>query len=200
MKRSTRFGPRHDRPLEYAPLPMTQVRTRFAPSPTGYLHLGSARTALFNWAYARRHGGTFVLRVEDTDRDRSTRDSETAVLEGLAWLGLEWDEGPYRQSERGARHRQVVEALLDAGQAYRCTCSRESLEERKARDLAAGGKGIYDGHCRNLELGPDCGEHTVRIRLPADGMLGWDDLVFGPSGQEAAQIGDAIIQLSLIHI
>jgi len=172
------------------------VRTRFAPSPTGFLHLGSARTALFNWAYARRHEGTFVLRVEDTDRDRSTLASESAVLEGLEWLGLSWDEGPYRQSDRGERHREVVESLLKSGAAYRCVCSRESLEERKAADLAAGGKGIYDGRCRNLDLGPDCGEHTVRIRLPADGMLGWDDLVFGPSGQEAAQIGDAIIQRS----
>jgi glutamyl-tRNA synthetase len=175
---------------------MSDVRTRFAPSPTGYLHLGSARTALFNWAYARRHGGTLVLRVEDTDRDRSTLESEAAVLEGLEWLGLAWDEGPYRQSERGERHRALVRSLLESGGAYRCTCTRESLEERKARDIAAGGKGIYDGRCRNLDLGPDCGEHTVRIRLPADGMLGWNDLVFGPSGQDAAQIGDAIIQRS----
>jgi len=175
---------------------MSAVRTRFAPSPTGYLHLGSARTALFNWAYARRHGGTFVLRIEDTDRDRSTRASEEAVLEGMRWLGLGWDEGPHRQSERGDRHRAVVESLLERGRAYRCVCTRESLEERKARDVAAGGRGIYDGRCRNLDLGPDCGEHTVRIRVPADEMLGWDDLVFGPSGQEASQIGDAIIQRS----
>ena len=175
---------------------MSPVRTRFAPSPTGYLHLGSARTALFNWAYARRHGGCFVLRVEDTDRDRSTEESERAVLEGMRWLGLDWDEGPHRQSERGGRHREVVQGLLDAGKAYRCTCSRESLEERKERDIAAGGKGIYDGRCRNLDLGPDCGEHTVRVKLPPDGMLGWDDGVFGPSGQDASQIGDAIIQRS----
>jgi glutamyl-tRNA synthetase len=173
---------------------MTDLRTRFAPSPTGFLHLGSARTALFNWAFARRHGGTFILRVEDTDRDRSTRESEAAVLEGMQWLGLDWDEGPFRQSERSDRHREAVESLLAKDRAYRCVCTRESLDERKARDVAAGGKGIYDGRCRDLALGPDCGEHTVRVRLPRDGMLGWDDLVFGPSGQDAAQIGDAIIQ------
>lgn len=175
---------------------MSQIRTRFAPSPTGYLHLGSARTALYNWAFARRHGGVFVLRVEDTDRDRSTLASEEAVLHGMQWLGLDWDEGPHRQSENGARHRAVVESLLERGRAYRCVCPRESIEERKARDVAAGLKGVYDGRCRDLALGPDCGEHTVRIRLPREGMLGFDDLVFGPSGQDAAQIGDAIIQRS----
>lgn len=175
---------------------MTDLRTRFAPSPTGFLHLGSARTALFNWAFARRHGGTFVLRVEDTDRDRSTEASEAAVLEGMQWLGLDWDEGPFRQSERSERHREVVDSLLAAGRAYRCVCTRDSIEERKARDVAAGGRGIYDGRCRDLALGPDRGEHTVRLRLPPDGLLGWDDLVFGPSGQDASQIGDAIIQRS----
>jgi glutamyl-tRNA synthetase len=175
---------------------MTTIRTRFAPSPTGFLHLGSARTALFNWAFARRRGGCFVLRVEDTDRERSTRESEEAVLEGMRWLGLDWDEGPHRQSERSERHKEVVEQLLASGRAYRCVCEREDLETRKQRDLAAGGKGIYDGRCRNEGLGPDCGMHTVRLRLPAEGMLGFDDLVYGPSGQDASQIGDAIIQRS----
>jgi len=172
---------------------MSTVRTRFAPSPTGYLHLGSARTALYNWAFARRHAGTFVLRIEDTDRDRSTRESEEAVLEGMRWLGLDWDEGPYRQSDHHDRHREVVEQLLAAGRAYRCTCSRERLEEVRSRDESTGGRGIYDGHCRDAQLGPDCGEHTVRLRLPEEGMLGFEDLVFGPSGQDASQIGDAII-------
>ncbi len=172
---------------------MTDVRTRFAPSPTGYLHLGSARTALYNWAFARRHSGTFVLRIEDTDASRSTRASEEAVLEGMRWLGLDWDEGPIRQSDHHDRHRAVVQHLLDTGRAYRCTCSRERLEEMRSRDEASGGRGVYDGHCRDLDLGPDCGEHTVRIRLPKEGMLGFDDLVFGPSGQDASQIGDAII-------
>jgi glutamyl-tRNA synthetase len=173
---------------------MTDVRTRFAPSPTGYLHLGSARTALYNWAFARHHGGCFILRVEDTDLDRSTRESEAAVLEGMRWLGLDWDEGPFRQTERRARHREVVDQLLASAKAYRCSCSRESLETRKEADLARGGNGLYDGHCRELALGADCGPHTVRLRLPPEGLLGFDDAVFGPSGQDASQIGDAIIQ------
>jgi glutamyl-tRNA synthetase len=175
---------------------MASVRTRFAPSPTGYLHLGSARTALYSWAYARRHGGRFVLRIEDTDEDRSSREAEAAVLEGLHWLGLDWDEGPFRQSERRDRYREVLEQLLADDSAYRCVCEREDLEARKQADLAAGGKGIYDGRCRNLHLGPDCGTHTVRLRVPAEGMLDFDDLVFGHSGQDASQIGDAIIQRS----
>ena len=173
---------------------MTKIRTRFAPSPTGFLHLGSARTALFNWAHARRHGGEFVLRVEDTDLERSTLESEEAVLDGLRWLGLEWDEGPHRQTDRRDRHLEAIQSLLDQGKAYRCQCSREELEARKEAGLAAGGPGTYDGRCRELDLGPDCGPHTVRLRVPDTGTLGWDDEVFGPSGQEASQIGDAIIQ------
>ncbi|MCH2186856.1 glutamate--tRNA ligase [Myxococcota bacterium] len=175
---------------------MKSIRTRFAPSPTGFLHLGSARTALFNWAFARHHAGTFVLRIEDTDRDRSTAESEAAVLEGMRWLGLDWDEGPFRQSERSQRHRDAVASLIASGRAYRCVCSRDSLEERKNADLASGGNGLYDGRCRDLALGADCGDHTVRIRLPQQGALAFDDLVFGPSGQDASQIGDAIIQRS----
>jgi len=104
---------------------MAAIRTRFAPSPTGFLHLGSARTALYNWAFARRHGGCFVLRIEDTDLDRSTRESEETVLEGLTWLGLDWDEGPHRQTERRERHVAAAEQLLAEGKAYRCRCSRE---------------------------------------------------------------------------
>ncbi len=175
---------------------MSNIRTRFAPSPTGFLHLGSARTALFNWAYARHHGGTFVLRIEDTDRERSTVESEAALIDGLRWLGLDWDEGPYRQSERGDRHTAVVEQLISEGKAYRCVCTKEELEERKEATLAAGGKWTYDGRCRDAGYGADCGEHTVRLRLPEEGVLGWDDLVFGPSGQDASEIGDKIIQRS----
>ncbi|CAG0975222.1 glutamyl-tRNA synthetase [Myxococcaceae bacterium] len=172
------------------------VRTRFAPSPTGFLHIGGARTALFNWAFARRHGGSFLLRIEDTDRERSTAESEAAVLDGLRWLGIDWDEGPHRQSERIARHREVVEGLLDRGAAYRCVCTREALETRKQETIAAGHKWTYDGRCRDARLGADCGPHTVRLRLPAEGNLGWDDLVYGPSGQDAREIGDMIIRRS----
>ena len=175
---------------------MSQLRTRFAPSPTGFLHLGSARTALFNWAYARHHGGVFLLRIEDTDRERSTAESEAAVLEGMRWLGLDWDEGPFRQSERADRHAEVIERLLSDGNAYRCVCTKDELETRKQATLAAGGKWTYDGKCRDAAHEPDCGEHTVRLRLQSEGVIGWDDLVFGPSGQDASEIGDKIIRRS----
>jgi len=176
------------------------VRTRFAPSPTGFLHIGGARTALFNWAFARRHGGSLVLRLEDTDRERSTQEAEAAVLEGLTWLGLAWDEGPHRQSERIDRYLEVVEKLLAEGRAYRCVCTREELEERKQATIARGGKWTYDGRCRDAGHGPDVGPHTVRLRLPPNaGRLAWDDLVFGPSGQDAGEIGDAIIRRSDGH-
>jgi glutamyl-tRNA synthetase len=124
---------------------MASVRTRFAPSPTGFLHLGSARTALFSWAFARRHAGQFVLRVEDTDLERSSKEWESALLEGLEWLGLSWDEGPHRQSERRDRHCQVIEELLSRNRAYRCICTRDELEERKRTTIASGGKWTYDG-------------------------------------------------------
>ncbi len=175
---------------------MTAVRTRFAPSPTGYLHLGSARTALYSWAYARRHAGTFVLRIEDTDRERSTAESEQALIDGLEWLGLDWDEGPFRQSERGERYAAVVDELLAKDRAYRCVCTREELDARREATLAAGGSWVYDGRCRDLALGPDCGPHTVRLRLEPDAHLGWNDHVFGPTGQAASEIGEMNIRRS----
>jgi glutamyl-tRNA synthetase len=175
---------------------MPGVRTRFAPSPTGFLHIGGARTALFNWAFSRRHAGTFVLRIEDTDLERSTAEAEGAVLDGLRWLGLDWDEGPLRQSARAARHAEVVEKLLAEGQAYRCTCTREELEERRQAVIASGRKWTYDGRCRDAGHGSGAGPHTVRLRLPREGRLGWNDLVFGESGQDAAEIGDAIVRRS----
>ncbi|MCZ6464543.1 MAG: glutamate--tRNA ligase [Proteobacteria bacterium] len=175
---------------------MQDVRTRFAPSPTGFLHIGGARTALFNWAYARRHAGSLVLRIEDTDRERSTAESEAAVLEGLAWLGVDWDDGPYRQSERSELYAEAADRLLASGRAYRCACTREELEARKQATIAAGRKWIYDGRCRDRELGPDCGEHTVRLRVDDDEQLEWDDLVFGPSGQQGREVGDKIIRRS----
>jgi glutamyl-tRNA synthetase len=175
---------------------MPEVRTRFAPSPTGFLHVGSARTALFNWAFARRHGGKLLLRIEDTDRDRSTPEAERAVIEGLEWLGIDWDEGPLRQSEFADRHRAAVERLLASGRAYRCVCTAEQLEERRQATIASGEKWTYDRRCRNLDLGAGVGPHTIRLRLPESGNLGWDDLVFGKSGQDASEIGDRIIQRS----
>ncbi len=135
-----------------------------------------------------------VLRVEDTDLERSTEESERQVLEGLTWLGIDWDEGPYRQTQRSDRHEEVVGQLLAAGKAYRCICTRDELEERRQRTIEAGEKWTYDGRCRDRDHGPDCGEHTVRLRLPESGPLDWDDLVFGPSSQDAREIGDRIIQ------
>jgi glutamyl-tRNA synthetase len=158
--------------------------------------MGSARTALYNWAFARHHGGEMLLRVEDTDRERSTEESERAVIEGLQWLGIDWDIGPVRQSERAERHASAIGRLLESGRAYRCLCTAEELEQRRAATIAAGNKWTYDGRCRDLELGEDCGLHTVRLRLPETGELGWDDLVFGKSGQDASEIGDRIIRRS----
>jgi len=170
------------------------ARTRYAPSPTGALHLGGARTAAFNWAYARHHGGSFVLRIEDTDRERSTAESEAEMLEGLAWLGLDWDEGPFRQSERQERHAAVVEELLASDRAYRCICTREELELRREASVAAGTKWTYDGRCRDASHGPECGAHVVRLRVTGSGRLDWDDLVFGASGQDANEVGDVILR------
>jgi glutamyl-tRNA synthetase len=175
---------------------MQTIRTRFAPSPTGFLHMGSARTALFNWAFSRARGGTFVLRIEDTDRERSTRDSEEALLDGLSWLGLDWDEGPLRQSDRLARYAEVVEGLLADGHAYRCVCSQEELAQRREQTLARGESWVYDGRCRDRGLGPGSGPHTVRLHIDPDAELVWDDLVFGASGQAGREIGDLNIRRS----
>jgi len=172
------------------------VRTRFAPSPTGFLHVGGARTALFNWAFARRHGGQLILRIEDTDAERSSRESEAAVIDGLRWLGLDWDEGPHRQSERRERYAVAVEQLLARGRAYRCVCTPADLASRKAAALAAGQSWTYDGRCRDRDLGPACGPHAVRLRLPREGRFEWNDLVFGPSGLDAADLGDMIVRRS----
>ncbi|MEE2679324.1 MAG: glutamate--tRNA ligase [Myxococcota bacterium] len=178
---------------------MSGVRTRFAPSPTGILHMGSARTALFNWAFARRHGGQHALRIEDTDRERSTEASERALLAGLEWLGIEFDAGPIRQSEGRERHDAAVARLLETDRAYRCVCTREELEARREQTVAAGESWVYDGRCRDRNYEADCGPHTVRLRLDPETYLGWEDLVFGPSGQAASEIGDMNIRRSDGH-
>lgn len=113
-----------------------KIRTRFAPSPTGYLHIGGVRTALFSWLYARKHGGDFVLRIEDTDRDRSSTDSVNAILEGMTWLGLEYDKGPFFQTERFVRYKEVIDELLESGNAYRCYCTREELDDLRNEQMA----------------------------------------------------------------
>src|SRR3990167_1735290 len=125
------------------------IRTRFAPSPTGYLHIGGARTALFSWLFARKHQGVFILRIEDTDLERSTKESADAILQGMDWLGLDYDEGPFYQSQRLDRYREVIEQLLQEGKAYRCYCSKERLEVLRTEQQSKKQKPRYDGLCRD---------------------------------------------------
>ncbi len=175
---------------------MTTVRTRFAPSPTGYLHIGGARTALFNWLYARRHGGQFILRIEDTDRERSTRESVNAILESMAWLGLDYDEGPYFQSDRFPRYRQVIQQLLDAGKAYYCYCSKEELDALRQEQMARKQKPRYDGRCRNRTEPKPGVEPVVRFRNPESGAVVIDDLVRGRVVFQNEELDDLIIARS----
>src|SRR3990172_669615 len=156
------------------------VRTRLAPSPTGYLHIGGARTALFSWLYARRHGGRFILRIEDTDLQRSTAESINAILEGMTWLGLEYDEGPFTQTARFDRYDEVIQQLLNAGKAYHCYCSKERLEKLREEQQARKEKPRYDGHCRHLAKAPtDMDEFVVRFKNPQDGVVVVEDQVRG---------------------
>ncbi len=148
------------------------VKTRFAPSPTGFLHIGGARTALFSWLFARKFGGTFVLRIEDTDRERSTDESVQVILEGMDWLGLEHDEGPYFQTQRFERYAKVIQELLDRGHAYRCYCSKERLETLRAEQMANKQKPRYDGHCRHHQGAiPEGVEPVIRFRNPEHGEV-----------------------------
>ena len=169
------------------------IKTRFAPSPTGYLHVGGVRTALFSWLYARRHGGKFVLRIEDTDLERSTQDSVNAILEGMTWLGLEYDEGPFYQTHRFERYNEVVGRLLDKGLAYRCNCSRERLDSLREQQLAHKEKPRYDGHCRDREISPD-DPHVIRFRNPVGGDVVIDDLVRGRVVVSNSELDDLIIR------
>ncbi|TVS13574.1 MAG: glutamate--tRNA ligase [Wenzhouxiangella sp.] len=169
------------------------IRTRFAPSPTGFLHIGGARTALFCQLAARATGGEFVLRIEDTDRERSTQASVQAILDGMAWLGLDYDEGPHYQSERMERYQEAVDGLLAAGLAYRCYCSRERLERLRAEAMAAGQKPRYDGHCRDRTDRPEGIEPVIRFRNPHDGTVAFDDRVRGRIEVENAELDDLVI-------
>ena len=175
---------------------MTTVRTRFAPSPTGYLHIGGARTALFNWLYARRHGGQFILRIEDTDRERSTRESVNAILESMAWLGLDYDEGPYFQSERFPRYREVIQQLLDEGKAYYCYCSKEELDAMRQEQMARKQKPRYDGRCRNRTEPKPGVEPVIRFKNPDSGTVVIDDLVRGRVVFRNEELDDLIIARS----
>src|SRR3990167_8964260 len=140
---------------------MTQIRTRFAPSPTGYLHIGGARTALYCWLFARKTQGTFILRIEDTDLERSTPESVEAILEGMQWLGLQYDEGPFYQTKRFDRYAAVIDEMLKAGTAYRCYCSKERLEKLREEQTLAKEKPRYDGRCRDLKAAQE-GSYVVR--------------------------------------
>lgn len=171
----------------------TPFRTRFAPSPTGFLHIGGARTALFAWLAARHSGGEFVLRIEDTDRERSTQASVDAILDGMQWLGLDYDEGPFFQSERSERYQAVVNDLLDRGLAYRCYCSKERLDALRETAIEAGEKPRYDGHCRDLETPPEGIEPVIRFRNPQEGRVSFHDHVYGPISVENAELDDLVI-------
>ncbi len=169
------------------------VRTRFAPSPTGYLHLGGARTALFNYLFARHRGGTFVLRIEDTDRDRSTPEATEAILDSLRWLRLDWDEGPYFQSARLEIYREQAERLLATGAAYWCRCAPAELEARRKKALAAGRKPMYDRACRDAGHAREEGRTVLRFRAPLDGETSWVDLVKGPIAFQNEELDDLIL-------
>jgi len=174
------------------------IRTRFAPSPTGYLHIGGARTALFSWAYARKHGGTFVLRIEDTDVERSTPEAVQAILDGMNWLDLKCDEGPFYQMQRMDRYKVVIQQLLDEGTAYHCYTSLEELDAIREIQRSRGEKPRYDGRWRPepgkiLPEPPTGISPVVRFKNPASGMVGWKDLVKGYIGFSNNELDDLII-------
>lgn len=172
------------------------VVTRFPPSPTGDLHIGSARTALYNWLYARGRGGRFVLRIEDTDRERSTDEAVAVIFAGMEWLGLEHDEGPYYQTQRFDRYREVVRQLVAANHAYPCYCSRERLDALRNEQMAAKQKPRYDGHCRDNPEADNGSPPVMRFRTPAEGVVVIDDQVRGPVRIDNRELDDLIIARS----
>ena len=194
-------------PASVVPCEQAPVRVRFCPSPTGNPHVGLARTALFNWAFARHHGGTFVFRIEDTDSQRDSEKSYEQLLESMRWLGLDWDEGPevggpfgpYRQSERLDRYREVAAQLLDAGHAYRCFCTSDELQVRRDAARAAGRAPGYDGHCRHLSEEQVAGytaesrTSVVRFRMPEAEAFTWTDLVRGEVTFPAGEVSDYVL-------
>jgi len=172
------------------------IRTRFAPSPTGYLHIGGARTALFSWLYARKHGGTFILRIEDTDLERSTVESVNAILEGMTWLGLEYEEGPFYQTKRFDRYKEVIQQLLDTGHAYHCYCSKEELDGLRAQQMENKEKPRYDGRCRHRTEPREGVSPVIRFRNPDDGEVVIDDRVKGRVVVKNSELDDLIIARS----
>jgi glutamyl-tRNA synthetase len=181
---------------------MNEVRVRFAPAPTGTLHIGNVRTALFNWLYARHHGGTFILRIEDTDRERSRQEWAELIMESLRWLGLQWDEGPFYQSQRLDRHHAATARLLERGRAYPCFCTQERLESLRQASLQQSRPFVYDRRCLELPRSEvECRlaarePRTIRFRVPDSGVTAFEDLVYGPKEFENALIGDFVIERS----
>ncbi len=174
---------------------MSKIKTRFAPSPTGYLHVGGARTALYSWLYSRHNKGEFVLRIEDTDLERSTQPAIDAIMDGMNWLNLNWDEGPYYQTKRFDRYNQVIDQMLSAGTAYRCYCSKERLEQLREDQMAKGEKPRYDGCCRDGNHNHSADEpHVVRFLNPQEGSVIFDDKIRGPIEFSNQELDDLIIR------
>lgn len=170
-------------------------RTRFAPSPTGDLHIGSARVALYCWLYAKHALGKSILRVEDTDRERSTNEAIEVIHQSLAWLGLHFDEGPFYQTERMPRYIEMVQQLLESGKAYRCYCSKERLEELRKTQMQNKQKPKYDGKCREVQ-GDLNTPHVIRFKNPLDGFVTFEDVVRGSISISNAELDDLIIMRS----
>ena len=177
-----------------------QVIVRFPPSPTGYLHIGGARTAIFNWLFARKHNGKFILRIEDTDVERSTKESIEGIIDGLTWLGIDWDEGPYFQSEFASEHREVAKRLLQDGKAYKCFCTKEELEAKRKKALSEKRDIKYDGTCRNLSeeeirQREEAGlPYVIRFKVPnREGKIGYNDKVLGRIEKDYSDIEDFVI-------
>ncbi|MCW8923284.1 MAG: glutamate--tRNA ligase [Gammaproteobacteria bacterium] len=171
------------------------VRTRFAPSPTGYLHIGGARTSLFSWLYAKKMGGEFILRIEDTDRERSTQEAVDAIIDGMEWLGMEHDEGPYYQTHRFDRYKEVIQQLLDDGHAYYCNCSRERLDQIREQQMAKKEKPKYDGCCRDKGLA-EADDTVIRFKNPLEGEVTITDHVRGTVVIKNQELDDLIIERS----
>lgn len=168
------------------------ICTRFAPSPTGFLHVGGARTALFSWLYARKNQGKFILRIEDTDLERSTPEAVQAILDGMSWLGLNYDLGPYYQTKHFPRYKEVIQQLLNEGKAYKCYCSKERLEKLREEQMANKEKPRYDGHCRHLRKDRD-EPFVIRFKNPETGSVLFDDFIRGPIEVQNSELDDLII-------
>ncbi len=175
------------------------VRTRFAPSPTGFLHVGGVRTALFSWLYAKHHHGQFFLRIEDTDSERSTKESVQAILDGMHWLGLDYDQKPIYQTDRYPRYASIAQQLLDEGKAYRCYCSKERIEALREAQLAAKEKPRYDGHCRHKKLPAREEPFVIRFKNPEEGVVSFSDQVYGDIQVDNCELDDLILVRSDGH-